>query len=60
MWAQSWAHSVPICHQLDRGHKRVKTASCNVLPGWQPTKLIHLIGSCFEVHTDYPIAFWLA
>ena len=29
--------------ELNRGQEHVKTASCSVLTGWQPTKLIHLV-----------------
>jgi hypothetical protein len=34
-------------HELDRGQKCVRIVSCSVLIGWQPTKLTHLVGSCF-------------
>ena len=51
--------SVPDCHELDRGQKHVKITSYNVLTWWQPTKLTHLVGSCFEVCKDCPRAFWL-
>ena len=34
---------MPAGHELDRGQERVRTASCSVLTGWQPTKLIHLV-----------------
>ena len=36
------------------------TISCNVLTGWQPTKLTHLVGNYFEVYKDYPRTFWLS
>ena len=52
--------NVTVGHELDRGQKRVRTTSCSVLIGWQPTKLTHLVGCCFEVYKDCPRAFWLS
>ena len=51
--------SEPTSHVLDRGQTRIRTASCSVLTRWQPIKLTHLVGSCFEVYKDFPRAFWL-
>ena len=51
--------NVTASHVPDKGKEPVRTASCSVLIGWQPTKLTHLVSSCFEVYKDCPRAFWL-
>jgi hypothetical protein len=52
--------NVTAGHELDRGQNCVMTVSCNVLIGWQPTKLTHLVGSFFEVYKDFLRGFWLS